>query len=76
MVYVRFNTANGFHQETCGFQEWGASGLRACGARAVGYTGAKANKRTYLCKEHFNVAWQLDGLHETDIKTEKRINYK
>ena len=65
MTYYRFNPDNGFHQETCEFDD--------CKKRAIGYRGARATNRTYLCKEHFDYGVAVDGVSSFEIRTERRI---
>jgi len=89
MIYVKFNPENGFHRETCGFEEWEPRfdlglcyGIKLCIARAVGYTVslnpsfAAEDTRVYLCTEHFEQSRQREGVHETEIKTERKVNQR
>lgn len=66
MVYVRFNPDRE-HGEICQFEEWD-NGIVPCGAKAVGYRGARLATRQCLCAEHFEYARLLDGVHEVEVK--------
>ena len=74
MIYVRYHPENE-HKETCTFQVWSRElgCMTFCGALATGYSGHALDTRVMLCTEHFEQCRRNEGIHESDIKKEKKI---